>query len=215
MSLNTDTDIGLNDAAAAPSLRARRKHRTRDRIYRAAVELFTTRPYDEVTVDEICEQAKVGRATFFRFYGSKAGLLTEFSHRLTERIAQRLDEHPERTATEQLWVVQDEIATAWGLSAPSTRSLAREWVRNATARDLKDPSPPELLALVADVVREGQGSGEFTGDYDPDFVAWIILASFSSITAGWLDTEDDESLVSGTRDAVSLLLAGLRGRDRD
>lgn len=211
MRLNTDTDIGLEPE---PSLRARRQHQTRDRLYHTAVELFAARPYDEVTVDEICQRAEVGRATFFRFYGSKGGILTEFSHRLTERIAQRLEERPELTATEQLWVVQEEVATAWGLSTPFTRSLAREWVRNATARDLKDSSPPELLALVANVVRRGQESGEFTGDYDPDFVAWIILASFSSITAGWLDTEDDESLVRGTQDAVSLLLAGLRGRNR-
>ncbi|MGH9212383.1 MAG: TetR/AcrR family transcriptional regulator [Acidimicrobiales bacterium] len=213
MSLTPDTGIRYEPPEA--SLRARKKHRTRDRIYRAAVDLFAVRPYDEVTVDEICERAEVGRATFFRFYGSKAGLLGEFSHRLAERIAHRLDERPERSSTEQLWVVQDEIATAWGLSAPSTRSLAREWVRNATASDLKDPSSPELLALVADIVRDGQGSGEFTSDYEPDFVSWIILASFSSITAGWLDSEDDESLVRGTRDAVSLLLGGLRGSSRD
>jgi len=174
------------------------------------VDLFASRPYADVTVEEICERAEVGRATFFRFYGSKAGLLKEFSQRLTDRIAQRLDGLPDVTATEQLWVVQDEIATAWGLSAPSTRSLAREWIRNATASELKDPNNPELLALVADIVRDGQASGEFSRDYDPDFVAWIILASFSAITAGWLDSEDDESLVRGTHDAVSLLLGGLR-----
>jgi AcrR family transcriptional regulator len=213
VSISPDTDISTG-VGRESSLRARKKHRTRDRIYRAAVDLFAARPYAEVTVEEICELAEVGRATFFRFYGSKAGLLKEFSHRLTERIAQRLESRPDASATEQLWVVQDEIATAWGLSAPSTRSLAREWIGNATASELKDPSNPELLALVADIVREGQESREFCRDYDPDFVAWIILASFSSITAGWLDSEDDESLVRGTRDAVSLLLGGLRDGTR-
>lgn len=209
MSLISDSDI-----SQGPSLRARKKYRTRDRIYRAAVDLFATRPYAEVTVDEICERAEVGRATFFRFYGSKAGLLGEFTRRLTDRITRRLDDQPEASATQQLWTVQDEITTAWGLSAPSTRSLAREWIRNATASDLKQPSSPELFALVADIVRDGQQSGEFARDYEPDFVAWIILASLSSITAGWLDSEDDESLERGTRDAVALLLTGLRGPSR-
>jgi AcrR family transcriptional regulator len=195
------------------SLRARQKKRTRDRIYDAAVELFAARPYADVTVEEICERAEVGRATFFRFYGSKAGLIGEFGRRLADRIATRLEEREaSSTATQQLWVVQDEITTAWGLSATSTREMAREWIRNATAADLSEPHPPELLALVADVVRDGQASGEFTTTYDPDFVAWIILASLSSITAGWLSTEgdnDDEALVQGTRDTVAFLLGGL------
>jgi AcrR family transcriptional regulator len=194
------------------SLRARQKRRTRDRIYDAAVELFATRPYGEVTVEEICERAEVGRATFFRFYGSKAGLLGEFSQRLADQIARRLDESPDASATDQLWTVQDELTTAWGLSAPSTREMAREWIRNATASELSDVAPPELLALVADIVREGQESGEFARSYEPDFVAWIVLTALSSVTAGWLDSGDDESLVKGTRDAVSFLLTGLNPR---
>jgi len=203
----------MSEPAATPpqdsSLRARKKRRTRDRIFFAAVELFGTRPYADVTVDEICELAEVGRATFFRFYGSKAGLLGEYSRRLADRIGQRLDEATGATATEQLWAVQDEITTAWGLSARSTREMASEWIRNATVAELHDAHPPELLALVADIVRDGQASGEFTRSYEPDFVAWIILASLSSITAVWLGSGDDESLVRGTRGALSFLLTGL------
>ena len=191
------------------SLRARKKRRTRDRIFESAVELFATRPYGEVTVDEICEAAEVGRATFFRFYGSKAGLLGEFSRRLTEQIARRLDEMPDASATEQLWVVQDEITTAWGLSGSSTREMTREWMRGATIAEMYDAHPPELLALVADIVQEGQASGEFTSTYEPDFVAWIVLTAVSSVTVSWLGSGDDASLVSGTRDALSFLLAGL------
>lgn len=201
----------MTERAAETSLRARKKRRTRDRIYDAAVELFATRPYGEVTVDEICEQAEVGRATFFRFYGSKAGLISEFGERLAEHIAQRVDEAPAgATATEQLWLVQDSITTAWNLSAASTREMAREWIRNATATDLHEAAPAEVLALVADIVRDGQASGEFTAAYEPDFVAWIILTSLSSMTAGWLGSGDDESLVRGTRDTIAFLLSGLR-----
>jgi len=193
---------------AEPSLRDRKKMRTRDRIFVAAVELFGTRPYDDVTVEEICEKAEVGRATFFRFYGSKAGLIGEYGRRLAEHIARRLDQMPGTTATQQLWALQDEIVTAWGMSGPSTREMAREWIRNATADDLHAAHPPEMLALVADIVREGQGAGEFTTAYEPDLVAWVIMASLSSITAAWLGG-DDESLAPRTRDTISFLLTGL------
>ena len=194
-----------------PSLRARKKLRTRDRIFDAAVELFASRPYDEVTVEEICERAEVGRATFIRFYGSKAGLLGEYSQRLAEHLVQRLAEAPARgaTAVERLWVVQDEITTAWDISGPATREMAKEWVRNSTASDLSQVHPPELVALVADIVRDGQASGEFTTLYEADFVAWIVLASLSAVTAGWLGSGEGTALAQGTRDALSFLLTGL------
>jgi AcrR family transcriptional regulator len=217
MATTSDGDAGeVGDADGAgvpPSLRARKKRRTRDRIYDAALELFAERPYDEVTVDAICTRAEVGRATFFRFYGSKAGLTREFNHRLADHLTRRLDDSPSLTATEQLWLVQDEITTAWGLSEPATREMAREYIRNATATDLSDAASPELLALVADIVREGQASGEFTGTFEPDFVAWIILAALSAVTAGWLGTGADEAtaLMRGTHDTVAFLLTGLTG----
>lgn len=190
------------------SLRAQKKRRTRDRIFEAAVELFAERPYGEVTVEEICEGAEVGRATFFRFYGSKAGLIGEYGRRLAEHIARRLDGMPDATATEQLWALQDEIVAAWGMSGPSTREMAREWIRNAAADELHQAHPPEMLALVADIVREGQASGEFTTAYEADFVAWIVLASLASITAAWLGADDD-TLATGTHDTISFLLTGL------
>ena len=192
-----------------PSLRDRKKRRTRERLYDAALQLFGERRYEDVTVDEICDRAEVGRATFFRFFGSKAGLLVEFNHRLAGRIAGRLGQAPDDGPTAQLWMVQEEIVAAWGSSALSTRDMAREYIRNATASDLRDAAPPELFELVAGIVRSGQESGEFRRNHDANFVAWIILASLSAITAGWLDTGNDRSLARGTHDCVGFLLAGL------
>ncbi|MGH9246563.1 MAG: TetR/AcrR family transcriptional regulator [Acidimicrobiales bacterium] len=192
------------------SLRERKKLRTRERLYDAALELFGERPYAEVTVDEICERAEVGRATYFRFYGSKGGLLVAFNRRLAERIEQRIAETPDATATDQLWVVQDEIARTWGSSGPAMREMAREYIRNITADDFAVDAPhPELVVLIAAIVRQGQASGEFTTGHHPRFVAWIVVAALSAVTAGWLGSGDDDTLAHGTRDAVELLLGGI------
>ena len=77
-----------NSDGAAPikaGRRERRKQQTRDDLYEAALELFAERRYDEVSVEDICERAEVGRATFFRFYGNKAGLLIEHNRRIVRR----------------------------------------------------------------------------------------------------------------------------------
>jgi AcrR family transcriptional regulator len=57
------------------SLRDRKRRRAEEAIRKAALELFTERGFDEVSVTEIAERAEVGRTTFFRYFGDKQEVL--------------------------------------------------------------------------------------------------------------------------------------------
>src|ERR1700712_3905091 len=52
-------------------LRELKKQRTRDALLRVALELFTTKGYEQTTVDEIAEAVEVSQRTFFRYFASK------------------------------------------------------------------------------------------------------------------------------------------------
>ncbi|RLE80685.1 MAG: hypothetical protein DRJ52_05835 [Thermoprotei archaeon] len=47
---------------------------TREKILRAALELFSRKPYSKVTVDEIARKAGVAKGTIFHYFKSKADL---------------------------------------------------------------------------------------------------------------------------------------------
>ncbi|MCC9738457.1 TetR/AcrR family transcriptional regulator [Streptomyces sp. MNU89] len=53
------------------SLRERKKQRTRRALADTALELFSERGYDRVTLEELTARVEIGRSTFFRYYGSK------------------------------------------------------------------------------------------------------------------------------------------------
>jgi AcrR family transcriptional regulator len=202
-----------SEAPAATSLRERKKQRTRERLYDAALELLAEKPYDAVSIDDICARADVGRATFFRFYGTKAGLLVEFNRRLSERARRARADDRGRSAAERLRIVQRAIAETWASSGPAMQQMCREFIRSTSVAGSGVKSHPELLALVSEIVRDGQRAGELLEVLPPDLLSSIITNALSVVTIRWFGSNDPLALERTTRSALDLVLTGLL-RDR-
>lgn len=54
-----------------PSLRERKKAKTRSAIQRSALRLFLEQGYEAITVEQIAEAAEVSPSTFFRYFPTK------------------------------------------------------------------------------------------------------------------------------------------------
>src|SRR5436853_5912806 len=63
------------EQAQGDSLTDRKRRRAKQAIRRAALELFSERGFDAVSVTDIAERAEVGRTTFFRYFGDKQEVL--------------------------------------------------------------------------------------------------------------------------------------------
>jgi AcrR family transcriptional regulator len=72
-------------------LRERKKEETRRALMYAALELFTERGYDHVTVEQIAERANVAPRTFFRYFESKASACFGFQSDLIEALEETGD----------------------------------------------------------------------------------------------------------------------------
>lgn len=56
-------------------LRERKKEKTKLTIQRAALRLFREQGYENTTIDQIAEAAEISRASFFRYFPTKAEIL--------------------------------------------------------------------------------------------------------------------------------------------
>jgi AcrR family transcriptional regulator len=65
----------MADDTGTPTLRERKREKTRAAIVDAAMELFETRGYDGTTVADIAAAAEIGTRTFFSYFASKDDLL--------------------------------------------------------------------------------------------------------------------------------------------
>ena len=146
------------------------------------MELLARRSYDDISVEEICAAAGVGRATFFRVYQTKADLLLEFNRRLAERVQARLEAgRPERVA-DALRLVGEEIADTWTQTVPGAASLAIDFIQSAGGRRLH-AGHPELLHLVVGVVERGQDSGELEATLPAGLMGSLALVQAAAALA--------------------------------
>ncbi|WP_020101385.1 mycofactocin system transcriptional regulator [Mycobacterium sp. 360MFTsu5.1] len=71
--MRTETERPVHDGGAAPTHGrvGRRRSTTRDHITHVALELFATRGFDDVSVDDVAHAAGISRRTLFRYFSSK------------------------------------------------------------------------------------------------------------------------------------------------
>ncbi|MDQ6784817.1 MAG: TetR/AcrR family transcriptional regulator [Actinomycetota bacterium] len=204
------TGLGGDDVTLEPVAGSRReagKKRNRDRLYEAALELFAGKGYDLVSVDDICELAGVGRATFFRLYGTKAGLLSEFNRRLAIRARRAVVAAEPADAGEGLRVVSHTMCATWAESGVALRKLAQEYLQTVSVEDGTRKGQPDLRALVTEIVAQGQHQGELVGRPGAEFISWMVVATISGAIATWLGSV--ETLNRRSDQALELLLSGM------
>ena len=83
--------------ASPPSLRERKKAKTRKALADTATELFAEQGFDHTTVEEIAEACDVSPRTFFRYFSSKEDVLFAAGD---ERLRELLDAIASRPAGE-------------------------------------------------------------------------------------------------------------------
>ncbi|MGI8881460.1 MAG: TetR/AcrR family transcriptional regulator [Jatrophihabitans sp.] len=181
----------------------------RDRISRAAYELFSRDGTQSVGVDAVVERAGTAKMTLYRNFASKDDLILEF-------LKQR----------ERIWTrewLQAEVQRR--ASAPADRLLAifdvfGEWFVGAefdgcsfltTMIEVRDPASPVRQASIqhlATIRRFVQDLAAEAGIADPDGFArqWHILMKGSIMSAH----EGDELAAARAREMGVLLLRGHR-----
>jgi TetR/AcrR family transcriptional regulator, regulator of mycofactocin system len=85
--MDTESAVLERDAGAAPphGRVGRRRSTTRDHITHVALELFATRGFDDVSVDDVAHAAGISRRTLFRYFSSKNAIpWADFDASLTE-----------------------------------------------------------------------------------------------------------------------------------
>jgi AcrR family transcriptional regulator len=86
------------------------REQRRARIEKTALELFRTRGFDNVTVEDVCAEAGVAPATFYRHFGTKEEVVFAYREEFTAALGRALDTSAHVPDAERLPVVLREFA---------------------------------------------------------------------------------------------------------
>ena len=78
------------------------REQRRARIEKTALELFRTRGFDNVTVEDVCAEAGVAPATFYRHFGTKEEVVFAYRDDFTTALGEALDAGGQVTEGERL-----------------------------------------------------------------------------------------------------------------
>ncbi len=215
--INTVEPISVPEKEPAPeqgevtvTRRTRKKERTRREIYRTAMSLFAESGYDGVTIEDICRNASVAKATFFLHFTNKAALLRDFNDEITQALVERLAGH-HGSAEEQLILLLTAFREAWDDNAPVMQKMLRDFIDQPTPLSSTAAVNESIVALVTDIVRRGQDKGELRAGIPPELAAISIVSTWSAIAAWWTENADASGDTASLQ-IIDITLNGLRKR---
>lgn len=178
---------GETGALAPLSRRARRGIEVRNRIFRAALELFARQGYVQTTVEQITEAADVGKGTFFYHFPSKEHVLGAFGDIRVNKVRAaaeeaRLGRRPIRQVLEKLF---DSLAEDYRRAPNLFRCVLLTMLANEPVRQDVAKRFQEGLSALEVIFQVGQQRGEIRGDRKPMEMARSFQQMFFGTLLLW------------------------------
>jgi AcrR family transcriptional regulator len=174
-------------------LRERKKKALRKKILDASIVQFRERGYEAVTVDEICSELGISKATFFRYFPTKdevlrqlgVALYRDFERTLAERV-----EQSSRSAGDRIREFYDLVADV----CQSDPKLTSAVIESGALDPVRHPDVWEkheqALTVLGRILQQGQDAGEIRTNPEARSLALMLEASCYAIIARWVFSGD-------------------------
>ncbi|KAA0079165.1 mycofactocin system transcriptional regulator [Mycolicibacterium sp. P9-64] len=206
--------LGDQGRRSLPSPRVgRRRSTTQDHITEVALDLFATKGFDEVSVDDVANAAGIARRTLFRYYSSKNAIPWGDFDAYLAHMRDLLDAVPNDAA------VSDALRSA--LLAFNSFDEAETAIHRKRMRLILETAALQAYSMTmyagwrgvvaAFVARRIDAKAE---DLVPQTVAWTMLGVALSAYGHWL-ADESQSLPGALGNAFDTVSAGLSGLGRE
>jgi TetR/AcrR family fatty acid metabolism transcriptional regulator len=188
------------------------REQKRQRILRAAIEVFASKGYFAARMADVAEAARVADGTLYLYFEGKEHLLMSIFDNVLGRFIERLDEEIARIEdpTEKLSVMVRLHLETLGRDQSLAHVLQIETRQSRRFMSLFTRGKlGEYLNRVRDIIMEGQELGVFRGDISPGLATNLVFGAVDEIVTSWLLADRPGDLVRHHRPLVRMLTDGI------
>ncbi|MEU7482171.1 TetR/AcrR family transcriptional regulator [Lentzea sp. NPDC042327] len=152
--------------------RERHKRAMYERLYTAALDLFTEQGYDETSIEDITERADVARGTFFNYFEKKEEVIAAWGTRRRETLRAELGAIAGggNDVLSSLENCMRALARINKLEWRTTQVMLAAWVR--CGHPIFEE--PYATPLFAEIVSAGKDAGDVGDHVDPILVGNML-----------------------------------------
>jgi AcrR family transcriptional regulator len=201
-------------APASPDRRKRRSAELRERLFRAALDLFAKKGFAETTVEDITNAADVGKGTFFNYFPSKDHILLAFGEMQLEKLHASVQEA--RQSNEPMPVFLGSLRARM-TEEPSrnpaiVRTILQAHLSSLPVRQAMARNHTRAQALLTQLIQLGQDRGEIRKDLSASALAYVFRQTVFGTLLLW-SIFGDSTLPERIDAAFNVLWTGLAPRD--
>src|SRR5256714_2513804 len=194
--------------------RQRRSAETRERLFRAALKLFTEKGFAETTVEDITNAADVGKGTFFNYFPSKEHILIAFSEMQLGKLQQAVENlrHNQEPMPAFLRAMSVRMTEEPARAPDVVRAILLANLSSSSVRQIMRENHARAHALLTQLVQVAQDRGEFRRDLPASELAHVFRQTVFGTLLMW-SVSGDASLPERIHTALTVLWMGLAPRD--
>src|SRR5881227_649697 len=184
----------------------------RERILRAAIDVFARNGYFNAKVSDIAKGAGVADGTIYLYFDGKEDLLVNIFREHTRNYLQSLERELAhvRRAEDRIRIAIRHHLEALG------RDRALAIVAQVELRHslkfmslLSQQEVADYLGLLRKMVEHGQSEGSFRRNLNPQLAAKAIFGVLDEMVTSWMLSEKEYNLGDSAEQVADLLLTGL------
>jgi AcrR family transcriptional regulator len=200
-------------SSTLPDRRQRHAAEIRERLFRAALDLFAKHGFADTTVEDITNSADVGKGTFFNYFPSKDHILLAFAEMQLAKLQSIIEDlrATGEPVPQFLRTLGMRMTEEPGRNPSMVRALLLANLSRTPVREAMRVNQARGHALLTEFVKIGQERGELRNDLAAGEIAHVFRQTVFGTLLIW-SLYGDDSLANRIQTALEVLWQGLSPR---
>jgi AcrR family transcriptional regulator len=206
--------MNTSSTTSSPDRRQRRASEIRERLFRAALDLFAQHGFVDTTVEDITNAADVGKGTFFNYFPSKDHVLLAFAEMQLTKLQSIIENlrNTREPVPRFLRTLAVRMTEEPARNPSIVRALLLANLSSTPVREGMLINQARAHQLLTEFVKVGQERGELRNDLPAGDIAHVFRQMVFGTLLAW-SLYGDDSLSTRISTALDVLWQGLSPRD--